>query len=1078
MGIKWKKIERFHRILETPIAMLQLHSSSDKSKVRISHAGLERLANEDIDQIIKLVYWSTDDLKSILRMSLDRIEELKQSLAIKEHGMPLEKVCGYNKKTISTLIGYGIETVEDLYFSASEDMLDEEDELDWGYVRNAIEALDLPLSYLRGIISDKYIDKLIQKRIDSIIRFLITSEEELSQVLETPPENVTNLRQKVNLIRLRESTETSVSILEGLSRKQLKILADEDISTLFEFLTTTNEQLANILEIDIKQVTVMKGDLNFTNIKTMKEEKMVPLAKVALFDRKTVRKLTRLGIESLADLYYVASPKTFEDSDIDWQEIINARTILDMPIQISPIPTKEEIGILRKSKVRTVLDLMLESQEELETKTKLPSARIKSIQDSININDTLMLIKRLAIDKLNFPKDYLAKINRAEIKTLFDLITHPNEEIFLKKKGEKRIRVDEERWEYLFSVLGIPLALVLGLDRESAKKFKQKRIETLRDAYSTSQERMETIIEKDPEEFLADLQALSFSEISQFLQIPICFVQKIPLEWFPNLLEMSINRIGSLLDTNPNDLAKIVGVSVQKIRTLVNSITMSSAIRTMEEEMIRFEDFSIKLSEKSILTLRGQKILFIQELILHTQDKFDLKDIKELYDLFDAPINRLSSEFSLEELRKLSQNGVKSIANWLFAPNKSLTDILGMDVDKISNLKSKFDYQEVSEITEVDTPLNTFIESGYIDFDEIGKHGIRVLEDLLFIELETLDVSDKLKTRLYNLKDALNSSIAYCSLVPPHYVMPLALNGLTSITQLIKTNFSQINDPMGVIEEEDYNFARNSINLVDIITHKKTDYEFRVKLSTLRAFTPNQLESIHKLGIDDIVDLYFRLDTERISKSLVSPVESVKKVLEKPVALLPSVQEAFPQKIMLLYNAGITSIVEFLFWPKTELAELLEIKRYEISKYRKINLGALKRKKNLGTPIENFVRIPEENIASLKEIGIDNIEDLYFNLKRYPDLVPEELVPNKLIKSCIKDLENPIVRMAELPIPVAQELVKKEIIKIIDFLYWPPEDLKGVYGLSSAKIKHIKGNVRIRRKSEELGRLEKYMTKD
>jgi hypothetical protein len=181
---------------------------------------------------------------------------------------------------------------------------------------------------------------------------------------------------------------------------------------------------------------------------------------------------------------------------------------------------------------------------------------------------------------------------------------------------------------------------------------------------------------------------------------------------------------------------------------------------------------------------------------------------------------------------------------------------------------------------------------------------------------------------------------------------------------------------------------------------------------------------------------------------------------------------------MLLYNAGLTSIIEFLYWPKNDLAELLEIKRYEISKYRKMDLGALKRKKNLGTPIENFVRIPEESIASLKEIGFDNIEDLYFNLKKYPDLIPDEMVSTKLLKSCIKDLENPIVRMADLPIPVAQELVKKDIIKIINFLYWPLDDLKSVYGLSAAKIKQVKSKVRIRRKSEELGRLDRYMKKD
>jgi hypothetical protein len=130
----------------------------------------------------------------------------------------------------------------------------------------------------------------------------------------------------------------------------------------------------------------------------------------------------------------------------------------------------------------------------------------------------------------------------------------------------------------------------------------------------------------------------------------------------------------------------------------------------------------------------------------------------------------------------------------------------------------------------------------------------------------------------------------------------------------------------------------------------------------------------------------------------------------------------------------------------------------------------------LGTPIENFVRIPEEHIASLQEIGIDNIEDLYFHLKNY-NFVPEEVVPNKLIKACIHDLENPIVRLAGLPIPVAQELVKKGITRIIDFLYWPEDDLKQIYGLSAAKIKQIKANIRLRRKADVVGRLDSYMTK-
>ncbi|UCE13929.1 MAG: hypothetical protein JSV04_01830, partial [Candidatus Heimdallarchaeota archaeon] len=902
--------------------------------------------------------------------------------------------------------------------------------------------------------------------------------EELSEILETPTENVANIRKKINLVNLRESTDTSVSILEDLPRKQLQTLAVEQISTIFDFLTTSDEQLGNILEIDLEQVTKMKDDLNFENIKSIKEEKMIPLVKVSLFDRNTVRKLARLGVESLADLYYVASPKTFTDSDIDWQDIVDVKIILDLPIEISQIPTRKEIKALRKAKINSVLDLMMESHERLCKRTGIPEEKLKNIQDSINVREIITLIQRVTISKIDFPAKYRSTLEREKINTIYELLNHPDETIFLVKEGEKQLRIDRKRWSHLFSVMATPLSLILGSNRDLVKKLKQKHIETLKDAYSTTLERMETILEEDPSDFFSELQALSFTEISQFLNIPISFIPKLSLNWLQILVSHSMTRIGDIFSQKIGDLAGILETSVPKTRTMVLSINMPVVIKCLEEEMLPLKKLSVILSSNVIEELEARDISSIQEFILHDRSDLDVAELDKIYEVFDAPINHLSEELTLNEFRKLSQNGISTISDFFFAPNNSLAKLLGMDTSEIYRLKNEFDFQPPSEMAEVDTPLKSFIAEGYIDFEEIEKLGIRMLEDLLFIELETLDVSDQEKTRLANLKDALNSSLAYYNRIPPQYVIPLALNGVTSIMQLVTTDFSQLEDLMGVIVEEEYQNARSSINLVDILTHKKTDTEFRVKLSSLRAFTPKQLEQIQKLGIDNVVDLYFRLDTERLkSKSLINPIETVKRVLEKPVAILPSVQSSFPQKIPLLYNAGITSIIEFLFWPKDDLAELLEIKRYEISKYRKIDLGALKRKKNLGTPIENFVRIPEENVNSLKELGIDNIEDLYFHLSRY-NFIPDAYVPKKLISACISDLESPVVRLADLPIPVAQELVKQGINRIIDFLYWPVDDLKQVYGLSEAKIKRIKSNIRLRRKQEVIGRLDSYMKKD
>ncbi|MFW9779926.1 MAG: DNA topoisomerase VI subunit B [Candidatus Heimdallarchaeota archaeon] len=1077
MGVKWKKIERYQRRLETPIAMLQLATTAEGSKIRISHAGIERLATNAIDQIIKLVYWDNPQLKTILKMSDERVQELKRSIAIKEEGMPLGRVSGFTRKVAATLTGYGIETVEDLYFSASEDMLDEEDDLQWDVVKKAMEALDLPISYLTGVIPDDYLEKLIGKRIDTIIRFLITSPEELSSVLGTPIDNIENFQQKINLINLRESAETSISILDGLKRKDIATFANEGILTVFDFLTSPDEQISSVLAIDVKKVESMKKDIHFSSIETIKEEKMIPLSSIAIFDRKTVKKLARLGIESLSDLYYVATSKNLEESPVEWQEILDARIVLDMPLIASSEVSHEEIEILRKAKIVRILDLMMDTTETLEKRTKLSSDRIEAIKKSINFNEILSLIKSLSSLKLDFPPDYKRKIQTLDLQTVYDLLAHPDPEFYLGKLNDRAYRIDSTNWESLFSVLSIPISLILGLDPPTIKLLNRKQIRTMRDALVASEARLEGVEGIEPTEFISDLKALSFSEIFQFKQIPMVFIPNLPTEFIFPLIDNKITRVDHLLDASNSDVAAALETSSTRIRKILSNLSMSTTIKSMEDNSTPLDQFSSLVSKSTLQKLSNIGISTIQELYLHDREQLSFNGLSELFAFLDLPINRLSTDIPTGDLRKLSQYGINTLFRWFFIPNPNLSKILGMEISEIAEIKKEFDPETASsaKLSETDVPLKAIVETGYIDFDELEKLGIRTLEDMLFANLETLECSDKLKKRLNNLIDAANSSLAYYSLLDPTYVMPLAFNGITSVKLLIQSEFSQIRDNMGILDENEYNTARSSVNLVNILTHKKTESEFRVKLSSLRAFTPKQLEVVQKLGIDNVVDLYFLLDPDKSPKSVASSVDSVKRVLEKPFASLTSISAPnLASKVALLFNAGITSIIEFLFWPKSDLAELLEIKRYELNRFRKINLGDLRRKK-LGTPLENFVRVPEEYIEPLNEYGIDFIEDLYFYLKRYPTLIPGDMIPGKILNEWIKDLDSPIVRLAGLPIPVTQELITKGVNRIIDFLYWPVDELKQVYGLSETKIKSIKKNVRLRRKTDVLGQLDKFM---
>jgi hypothetical protein len=582
-------------------------------------------------------------------------------------------------------------------------------------------------------------------------------------------------------------------------------------------------------------------------------------------------------------------------------------------------------------------------------------------------------------------------------------------------------------------------------------------------------------LEKPSIELFENLRAINFAELKQLMKIPISFIPNLPLEWVAPLRTNSIKFTGQIIRMGQKDLSSLVSASFQKIRSVVSEITFERLLRKFETEKIPLESFSSVLSEKSINLLDEEEVTSIQALILRADDGVHIEEVSELMKILDGPINRLSDDFQIADLRKLSHNGISTLSTWFYAPNDGLAKLLGLSVEEITEIKKSFDILNLSQAVEAEISLVDVIEPGYIEIDQLNKRGIKSLEDLLFIEIESIDSPDQFKSRLFNMKDSLNSSLAYYSLIPSSYVVPLAFNAITSIYQLILTEFSKLDDPMGIITEEIYSMARNSVNLVSILTHKKTESEFRVKLSSLRAFTPKQLGKIQELGIDNVIDLYFRLDIERCPKSLLSAVDGVKRVLEKPVAVLPQLRDNFPSKIPLLLNIGVTSIIEFLFWNKEELAEILEIKRYEISKYRKVDLSNLRRKKNLGTPIQNFIRIPESYYETLQEFGIDNIEDLYFYTKRYPDLIPDDVFPRKMLTGCISDLETPVVKLADLPIPSASELVKKGVTRIIDFIYWPDEDLKSVHGLSAAKVKKIKSRIRLRRKTDVLGQLDSYM---
>ncbi len=894
-------------------------------------------------------------------------------------------------------------------------------------------------------------------------------------MLETPQENIENLRRKVNLFRMRESTETSVSIIESLTRKQHRLLADENIISIYDFLTASDDQLTNILEMEIDTVNLMKQELNFGNIKTIKEEKMIPLTKISLIDRNTVKKFAKYGIESLADLYYVVTPKTIEESEIEWQTIEDARIVLDLPIEISDTVTVAELKLLKKAKIFSILELLIDSLEKLNGRTGIEIDRIKRIQESIKINDIISLLKNLSVDSILFPTEYFDLIKQRDIKFLYDLLIYKDDTLFLKKIKEKKIRVTTDLWIDVFAILSIPLTLILGADNEDVKLLKQKKINTLREVYSADPQRLTTILQKSPNELIEELKTLNFREINQLLSIPISFIPEFPIEWLTILKDNSILQVGQFIKIPQKNLVSMLSVSFPKIRSVFNEITFSSMLHKLEEESVPLSVAGTLLPSSTIRKLADKNITSVQSLILLDSEDKKLEGVSECLRILEGPINRLSEDLSMDKLRKLSHLSITTLASWFYSPNDSLAAALGMSNEKIINMKQNFNFESVGEIIESEISISDVVESGYISFEELTKNGVKTLEDLLFIEIEPIQAEDRFKLRLNSLKDALNSSLAYYSLIPSSYVVPLAFNGITSVYQLIQTDFSNLDDDMGIIREDTYTMARSSINLVNIITHKKTESEFRVKLSSLRAFTPSQLLKIQEIGIDNVIDLYFRLDPDRCPKSVIPAVDRVKRVLEKPVAVLPLVKQNFPTKIPLLFNAGITSIIEFLFWDKDEVAEILEIKRYEISKYRKMNLSEMKRKKNLGTPIRNFVRIEEKYYDPLHEFGIDNVEDLYFYGKRYSELIPDDSVPKKLINACVSDLETPIVKLADLPIPSAQELVKRGVNRIIDFLYWPEESLKNVHGLSAAKIKKIKSNIRLRRRTDVLGQLDSYM---
>ncbi|MFX1535655.1 MAG: DNA topoisomerase VI subunit B, partial [Promethearchaeota archaeon] len=349
--ITWEELSEIKSQLAAPITRI----------VDLPVESISSLEDAGITRVIEFLYFPSERIGQICpNLSLTKIEQLKRELKIKEIGTPVIALSHFGKTRSANLEKEGYSTVEDIYFATDKETFNVEG-VQWSQIERAKAILRAPIT-INSALPHKIARQLMNKRIDTILKFIYWPNDSLSEILETTEEQIESWKVEIDTKSIEKLFNMPITLLRRLGSNIIEILMNNGIDTLEKWFQKSRKELSQLINLSVENIQNINAELD---IEKLVSRTGIPIGKI-IFDSDLQRSLNRAGIKTIEDLYFSTTSEEDLDSDeIEWETISNLRKRLECPVSLFHELRPFE-DVLKAEKINSVIEFLYQPSAELE----------------------------------------------------------------------------------------------------------------------------------------------------------------------------------------------------------------------------------------------------------------------------------------------------------------------------------------------------------------------------------------------------------------------------------------------------------------------------------------------------------------------------------------------------------------------------------------------------------------------------------------------------------------------------------------------------------------------------------------
>ncbi|MFW9915136.1 MAG: DNA topoisomerase VI subunit B [Candidatus Thorarchaeota archaeon] len=1050
VGIPWKTVDRLKRKLEAPIAMIETMSvmdttthdqeetipdeteeeiaeiesdeSASEQHVRpLSGVLLDKLTDAGVTTVLQSIWWPSEYLAEKGHLSKEEIAELRKEFTVRETGIPLD-VLDLERKVIRQLEELGVDKVEELYFSLTPEECEEEN-IPWEPIEAVRNLLDAPLALFDRISLDE-LDKLRNRGISTVLRFLLGSPKELAQILGTSEERIDELRHLLDFKAIRENFYSPITLLRDLPIASFEKLAEVGIDSVGDFWLASGKDLTDLTGLPLAEIARIKNTIGAKRVARFREEE-ASLSELFGLSKGIARKLQRAELSSISDIFLLTEESLISfEGDAELHAVVKGiKLALDSPVAFIDNVPRSSLPLLLDAGISTVGRFLISQPEDLAKILDVDVEILNEINEDLNLQTTTEILQLPfhVLSDFASSRKLTAELANAGFRFVGDLVSDLH----------KSQAIPEELRILAYDILS-------GIDP------------------------------------LGVIQSLS---------IPLYVVDSIPEEIVRSLRKRRITDLYQLV-RNPELLVELP----QEVRTVSSEIQepVSEPPSSLEQESPPLDDFMEKEITKDE-EIAGEPEVDAEfqaedEILL-----LDFVDFHHLHEIMELPVG-YAPEFAPKDLAKLAEdNGIRSIRHLIQTSPKELADLLGISTrDAKTRLESITIEGIKTRMNQIGVPLFLLKVFDTQVLQKASVGGYSWFGDLYFME-KTKAVEFFPEGQLQAFFGAANTTLAYIDNIPPSIIQSLRKEGYLRIRDFLLLSDEELNRIFNDSWSE-VKHLRASINFDQINAHResgrcldtelllvepqeeKTELEVREQIKLL-------LAELEKHGIKYLIELGFlgQEIVDSVSEQLQSLLQRVIFLIESPIFFLSPIDSKIAKK---LASEGINTILEFFCRDPTKLAESSGMLRDDIVKIidnmKLLDISQARKEDQI--TIADINAFPSSAQQELEDKGFFGIRDVLFRLE--PESVRSATW--KAVETVKEFLALPVSYHIELLDKYSSRifaLVEEGIHSLGDLLSWSPDDLGKALNcdLEEARALQLSTDISLlRRRKKGLGiRIEK-----